>query len=120
MGGNRANLAFLSCRFLVASIQVFFFVFSDPINDCEFLFIHELVLFLVIFYGKYFFKLHHDVSLSFNCYEFCSFQLFYYIVFVSERVVDDCCVDHRLFSRNVSCVVNVFLLISLIGYFLQK
>jgi hypothetical protein len=36
MGGNQANLAFLSCRSLVASIQIFFFVFSDPINDCEF------------------------------------------------------------------------------------
>ncbi len=100
MGGNRANLAFLSCRFLVASIQVFFFV---SISDCEFFFIHEFVLFLVIFYGRYFFKWDHDVSLSFNCYEFCGFQLFYYIVFVSERVVTDCCVDHCLFSRK--CVL---------------
>ena len=62
-------------------------------------------------------SLHHDVSLSFNYYEFCGFQFFYYIVFDSERVLDDCCVDHRLCSRNVSCVVNAFLLISLIGYF---
>lgn len=73
MGGNRANLAFLSCRFLVASIQIFFFVFSDPINDCEF--------FLFTNWSCFWLSFTENISLSYTTMFLCLSTVMNSVVF---------------------------------------